>query len=192
MVWAEAVSGSEATFVAAMNERARALGLGQSYFVNPTGLPDPRQTTSVRTWHSSLRRCGMTIRSIIISWTPVECGSADTTYQPSTVSWPVTGAPTDLRPVRPATPATISSPLRNATGSGSCSRTGRSRLRYTQRSHGRAAQRGIRLSRWLHWRPQGLCSRFSILGNSFVGEIDRSTERHALSWRLLVPTDSEE
>jgi len=61
-------------------------------------------------------------------------------------------APTDLRPVRPATPATISSPLRNATGSGSCSRPGRSRLRYTQRSHGRAAQRGIRLSRWLHWR----------------------------------------
>ena len=40
--------------------------------------------------------------------------------------------------------------------------------------------------------PQGVCSRFSILGNSFVGEIDRSTERHALSWRLPVPTDSEE
>jgi D-alanyl-D-alanine carboxypeptidase len=48
MVLAEAVSGSEAAFVAAMNERARALGLGQSYFVNPTGLPDPRQTTSPR------------------------------------------------------------------------------------------------------------------------------------------------
>ena len=48
MTLAEAVSGTEAAFVAAMNERARALGLGQSYFVNPTGLPDPRQTTSAR------------------------------------------------------------------------------------------------------------------------------------------------
>ena len=48
MVLAEAVSGSEAAFVAEMNERAQALGLGQSYFVNPTGLPDPRQTTSAR------------------------------------------------------------------------------------------------------------------------------------------------
>jgi D-alanyl-D-alanine carboxypeptidase len=48
MVLAEAVSGTEAAFVTAMNERARALGLVQSYFVNPTGLPDPRQTTSAR------------------------------------------------------------------------------------------------------------------------------------------------
>lgn len=48
MVLAEAVSGSEVAFVAAMNERAQALGLEQSYFVNPTGLPDTRQTTSAR------------------------------------------------------------------------------------------------------------------------------------------------
>ena len=48
MVLAQAVSGTEAAFVTAMNERARALGLVQSYFVNPTGLPDPRQTTSAR------------------------------------------------------------------------------------------------------------------------------------------------
>jgi D-alanyl-D-alanine carboxypeptidase len=48
MVLAEAVSGSEAAFVAVMNERAQALGLEQSYFVNPTGLPDSRQTTSAR------------------------------------------------------------------------------------------------------------------------------------------------
>jgi len=48
MVLAEAVSGTGAAFVTAMNERARALGLVQSYFVNPTGLPDPRQTTSAR------------------------------------------------------------------------------------------------------------------------------------------------
>ncbi len=48
MALAEAVSGSEAAFVAAMNEQARALGLVQSHFVNPTGLPDPRQTTSAR------------------------------------------------------------------------------------------------------------------------------------------------
>ena len=48
MVLAEAVGRSEAAFVAAMNSRAQALGLGQSHFVNPTGLPDPRQTTSAR------------------------------------------------------------------------------------------------------------------------------------------------
>ena len=40
MVLAEAVSGSEAAFVAAMNERAQTLRLEQSYFVNPTGLPN--------------------------------------------------------------------------------------------------------------------------------------------------------
>ncbi len=34
MVLAEAVSGSEAAFVAEMNARAQALGLGQSYFVS--------------------------------------------------------------------------------------------------------------------------------------------------------------
>jgi D-alanyl-D-alanine carboxypeptidase len=48
MVLAEAVGGNEAAFVAAMNERAKALGLEQSYFINPTGLPDARQTTSAR------------------------------------------------------------------------------------------------------------------------------------------------
>ena len=48
MVLAEAVSGSEATFVDAMNVEAQALGLEQSYFVNPTGLPDSRQSTSAR------------------------------------------------------------------------------------------------------------------------------------------------
>jgi len=48
MALAEAVSGTGTAFVTAMNERARALGLVQSYFVNPTGLPDPRQTTSAR------------------------------------------------------------------------------------------------------------------------------------------------
>ena len=48
MVLAEAVGRSEAAFVAAMNSRAQALGLAQSHFVNPTGLPDARQTTSAR------------------------------------------------------------------------------------------------------------------------------------------------
>src|SRR5262249_3648192 len=48
MALAEAARGSEAAFVAAMNKQAKALGLRQSRFVNPTGLPDPRQTTSAR------------------------------------------------------------------------------------------------------------------------------------------------
>jgi hypothetical protein len=48
MVLAEAAGRSEAAFVAVMNSRAQALGLAQSHFVNPTGLPDPKQTTSAR------------------------------------------------------------------------------------------------------------------------------------------------
>lgn len=48
MVLAEAVGGSEAGFVTEMNEQAQAMRLTQSHFVNPTGLPDPRQTTSAR------------------------------------------------------------------------------------------------------------------------------------------------
>ena len=48
MVLAEAVSGTEAAFVMAMNERAQALGPVQSYFANPTGLPaDTGQPTIV-------------------------------------------------------------------------------------------------------------------------------------------------
>jgi D-alanyl-D-alanine carboxypeptidase len=46
MVLAEAVAGSEAAFVTAMNQEAKLLGLNQSSFTNPTGLPDLRQRTS--------------------------------------------------------------------------------------------------------------------------------------------------
>ena len=41
VVVAEALGGTEPAFVDMMNARARQLGLTQSHFVNPNGLPDP-------------------------------------------------------------------------------------------------------------------------------------------------------
>lgn len=44
---AEGVAGSMENFVLAMNEKARALGLGATHFANPTGLPvDGQQSTA--------------------------------------------------------------------------------------------------------------------------------------------------
>jgi D-alanyl-D-alanine carboxypeptidase len=45
---AEGVGGSIAGFAAAMNRAARELGMTQSSFVNPNGLPDENQITSAR------------------------------------------------------------------------------------------------------------------------------------------------
>lgn len=45
---AEAVSGSEASFVGQMNQRARSLGMRQTYFQNPHGLPNVQQVTTAR------------------------------------------------------------------------------------------------------------------------------------------------
>jgi D-alanyl-D-alanine carboxypeptidase len=45
---AEGVSGSVENFAAEMNAAAQRLGMTQSHFVNPNGLPDPRQVTSAR------------------------------------------------------------------------------------------------------------------------------------------------
>ncbi len=45
---AEAVSGTEERFIAHMNEAARHLGMTQTRFANPHGLPDPDQVTSAR------------------------------------------------------------------------------------------------------------------------------------------------
>lgn len=45
---AEAVSGSEAAFVAEMNAAARRLGMTRTHFVNPNGLPAPDQVTTAR------------------------------------------------------------------------------------------------------------------------------------------------
>jgi serine-type D-Ala-D-Ala carboxypeptidase (penicillin-binding protein 5/6) len=41
VVVAEALGGTTQNFVKMMNDRARKLGLSQSHFVNPNGLPDP-------------------------------------------------------------------------------------------------------------------------------------------------------
>jgi len=48
VVLAEAVSGSEAAFAAAMTRRARALGMTRTVFRNASGLPDDRQVTTAR------------------------------------------------------------------------------------------------------------------------------------------------
>jgi D-alanyl-D-alanine carboxypeptidase len=45
---AEGVSGSVEAFAAEMNAAAAALGLQQSHFVNPNGLPDPQHYSSAR------------------------------------------------------------------------------------------------------------------------------------------------
>lgn len=48
MVAAEALGGSESGFADMMNVKARALGMTESYFHNPNGLPDPIQHSSAR------------------------------------------------------------------------------------------------------------------------------------------------
>lgn len=48
VVLAEAVGGSVEGFAALMNAEARRLGMHGSYFVNPHGLPDPRQRVTAR------------------------------------------------------------------------------------------------------------------------------------------------
>ena len=45
---AEAISGSETTFVEQMNAMARKLGMTRTNFVNTNGLPDPGQITTAR------------------------------------------------------------------------------------------------------------------------------------------------
>lgn len=45
---AEAIGGSEANFVAKMNDVARRMGLTATHFVNSNGLHDPRQVTTAR------------------------------------------------------------------------------------------------------------------------------------------------
>ncbi len=45
---AEGVSGSVEAFADDMNESAASLGMQQSHFVNPNGLPDPRHVSSAR------------------------------------------------------------------------------------------------------------------------------------------------
>lgn len=48
VVIAEGVSGSVEAFADDMNDSARALGLTQSHFVNPNGLPNPEHVSSAR------------------------------------------------------------------------------------------------------------------------------------------------
>ena len=45
---AEHLSGDESTFVGLMNDKARDLGLADTHFANPHGLPDPSQHSTAR------------------------------------------------------------------------------------------------------------------------------------------------
>lgn len=47
IILAEGFVGSEAAFAELMNERAAAIGMKNSYFTNPTGLPDPAMYVTV-------------------------------------------------------------------------------------------------------------------------------------------------
>lgn len=56
VVLAEGIAGSESAFMAAANEKAQQLGLKNSHFVNPSGLPDPEhystpQDLALLAWH---------------------------------------------------------------------------------------------------------------------------------------------
>lgn len=48
IVLAEGIAGAELSFASMMNALARQIGLTDSYFVNPTGLPDPDQYSTAR------------------------------------------------------------------------------------------------------------------------------------------------
>ncbi|RCW28750.1 D-alanyl-D-alanine carboxypeptidase (penicillin-binding protein 5/6) [Ciceribacter lividus] len=48
IVLAEGMAGSEEKFAERMNARAAAIGLTDTHFANPTGLPDPANRTSVK------------------------------------------------------------------------------------------------------------------------------------------------
>lgn len=54
---AEAIAGSEEAFVAQMNEKAKELGLKNTHFSNPTGLPVENHHTSAYDMAQVLRQC---------------------------------------------------------------------------------------------------------------------------------------
>jgi D-alanyl-D-alanine carboxypeptidase (penicillin-binding protein 5/6) len=56
IVFAEAISGSEDQFAGLMNQKAKELGLTNSYFKNSTGWPDPEQHMSCRDIATLARR----------------------------------------------------------------------------------------------------------------------------------------
>lgn len=56
IVLAEGLAGSESAFMASMNEKAQALGMKNSHFANPSGLPEPEhystpQDLALLAWH---------------------------------------------------------------------------------------------------------------------------------------------
>lgn len=64
---AETIGGTEDTFVAMMNQRARQMGLTGTHFVNPHGLHDPRQVITAR----DIAVVALTIRSRFPGYDPL-------------------------------------------------------------------------------------------------------------------------
>ncbi len=66
---ADAVSGSEQSFVDEMNQKAEELGMSQTHFVNPTGLQDKNHYTTVRDLSVLLQYAlqNQTFRKIFVS-----------------------------------------------------------------------------------------------------------------------------
>lgn len=60
IIIAEGLQGSEAAFAARMNERAKALGMVDSRFVNPTGLPEGGQEVTARDMATLARHVRLT------------------------------------------------------------------------------------------------------------------------------------
>jgi D-alanyl-D-alanine carboxypeptidase len=58
---AEGIAGSVEAFAAEMNDAAAALGMRQSHFVNPNGLPDPQH-------YSSARDFGILARALLLTF----------------------------------------------------------------------------------------------------------------------------
>lgn len=52
---AEHIAGSEAAFVARMNEKARAIGMNRTHFANASGLPDPHNVSTARDMTTLMR-----------------------------------------------------------------------------------------------------------------------------------------
>jgi D-alanyl-D-alanine carboxypeptidase len=63
VVLAEGVSGSVEAFVARMNQTAQSIGMYDSYFANPNGMPDDRARTSARD-------LAVLARSLIVDFAP--------------------------------------------------------------------------------------------------------------------------
>ena len=98
---AEDISGSREAFVAAMNARARKLGLRDTRYANPIGLDDPENYSTAHDL-ARLARVLMRNRRFARTWTcPRRCSSrapGGASWTTATTSWASTTSSTGSRP----------------------------------------------------------------------------------------------